>query len=55
MGKTFLNDNSKNAGLKREIIRLCINHNTHSIADFSRGLGISVPTTTKFVGEPAGL
>ena len=52
MPKTFLNDASaKNATTKREIIRLCIVNNTHSIADFSKALGLSVPTTTKFVGE----
>lgn len=52
MGKTFLEDlNSKNAQTKREIIRLCILNNTHSIADFSKQLGISVPTITKIIGE----
>ena len=52
MPKSFLNDtSSKNATTKREIIRLCIVNNTHSIADFSKSLGLSVPTTTKFVGE----
>ena len=52
MPKSFLDDtSSKNATTKREIIRLCIVNNTHSIADFSKSLGLSVPTTTKFVGE----
>ena len=52
MTPTFLNDpGSKNAALKREILRLCIIHNNYSIADFSRALGISVPTITKLIGE----
>lgn len=52
MTKTFLNDSSsKNAFPKREIIRLCIVNNSHSISDFSRALGLSVPTTTKLIGE----
>lgn len=49
---TFLNDNSsKNASIKREILRLCIKQRNYSIADFSKALGISVPTTTKLIGE----
>ena len=52
MTGTFLNDQtSKNAAIKREILRLCIKHGKSSIGDFSRGLGISVPTITKLVGE----
>lgn len=45
MPNSFLNDISgKSANVKREILRLCIAHNNYSIADFSRALGISVPT-----------
>ena len=52
MTNTFLNDSSgKSAAIKREILRLCIAHNNYSIADFSRALGISVPTITKFISE----
>lgn len=52
MTQTFLNDtNSKNAAVKREILRLCIIHKNYSIADFSKALGISVPTITKLIGE----
>ncbi len=52
MAPSFLNDTSgKNATVKREILRLCIAHNNYSIADFSRALGISVPTITKFISE----
>jgi len=49
---SFLGDTtSKNAVVKREILRLCIAHNNYSIADFSRALGISVPTITKLISE----
>ena len=50
MTPTFLSDtNSKNAGIKREILRLCIIHKNYIIADFSHALGISVPTITKLI------
>ena len=49
---SFLGETSgKNAIVKREILRLCITHNNYSIADFSRALGISVPTITKLIAE----
>ena len=52
MSGSFLNDSSsKSSQTKREILRLCIESNNRSIADFSRMLGISVPTITKLVGE----
>lgn len=52
MASSFLNDSSsKNALIKREILRLCIKHNNYSIADFSRALGVSVPTVTKLISE----
>ena len=52
MPSNFLNDTtSKNALIKREILRLCIDHTNFSIADFSKSLGISVPTITKLLGE----
>lgn len=52
MAVSFLTDTTgKNAIVKREILRLCIAHNNYSIADFSRALGISVPTITKLIGE----
>lgn len=52
MTNTFLDDTTgKNALIKREILRLCIAHNNYSIADFSKELGISVPTITKLIGE----
>ena len=49
---SFLGETSnKNSTIKREILRLCITHNNYSIADFSRALGISVPTITKLISE----
>ena len=52
MPNNFLNDTtSKNSLIKREILRLCIDHTNFSIADFSKNLGISVPTITKLLGE----
>ena len=52
MPTSFLEDTSgKNAQIKRSIIRLCIEHSTYSIADFSKALGISVPTITKLIAE----
>lgn len=54
MPTNFLSDNSKNSQIKREILRLCIVNANFSIADFSRNLGISVPTITKLIGELIG-
>lgn len=52
MPETFLTDsNSKSSAIKRQILDLCIKHDTYSIADFSKDLGISVPTITKLIGE----
>lgn len=51
MTTSFLNESSKNANIKREIIRLCIRHQNYCISDFSNDLKISVPTTAKLVVE----
>lgn len=52
MTPSFFSDTtSKNAQIKREILRLCIENDSCSIADFSHKLGISVPTITKLVSE----
>ena len=52
MTNSFLNDTTgKNAQIKRDILRLCINHEESSISFFSKNLGISVPTITKLIGE----
>ena len=52
MTNSFLSDTSgKNAQIKRQILRLCIEHDECSISYFSKTLGISVPTITKLIGE----
>ena len=52
MSLQFLNDlTNKNTAVKREILRLCTRHSSYSIADFSRDLGVSVPTVTKLISE----
>lgn len=43
--------NSKNAQIKKDILRLCIENGTYSISDFSRDLDTSVPTVTKIISE----
>ena len=42
---------SKNAQIKKDILRLCIENGTYSISDFSRDLDTSVPTVTKIISE----
>ena len=49
--KTLLSDTSKNADIKRQILRLCIIKDNYSIADLSKELNTSVPTVTKIIGE----
>ena len=52
MGKTSLNNiDGKNAALKQRIIGLCINDGEFSLADLSKEIGTSIPTTTKLVEE----
>ena len=52
MAKTFLSDTtSKNAAMKRQILKLCIEQGSYSIADLSRDINASVPTVTKLIGE----
>ena len=52
MSKTFLNNiDGKNAVLKQKILGLCINDGDFSLADLSKELGTSIPTTTKLVEE----
>ncbi|MBO4447393.1 MAG: ROK family transcriptional regulator [Bacteroidales bacterium] len=41
----------KNANTKKEILRLTIENGSYCIADYSREMGISVPTVTKLVEE----
>lgn len=47
----FQNDDLRTIQLKRDILRLCIQNGTYSIADFSKDLATSVPTVTKMIGE----
>lgn len=52
MRKNFLNGiDGKNAALKQKILGLCINEGDFSLADLSKELGTSIPTTTKLVEE----
>lgn len=52
MNKSFLTDKEgKNAIVKREIIRLCIQNGNYSIADLSKEINTSVPTVTKLINE----
>ena len=52
MGISFFNNiDGKNAALKQKIIGLCINDGDFSLADLSKELGTSIPTTTKLVEE----
>ena len=52
MRKNFLNGiDGKNAALKQKILSLCINEGDFSLADLSKELGTSIPTTTKLVEE----
>ena len=52
MDISFINNlNSKNGLLKQQIIALCINEGNYSIADLSKEINTSIPTTTKLVEE----
>ena len=45
------NLDGKNSSLKQRIIGLCINDGDFSLADLSKELDTSIPTTTKLVAE----
>lgn len=47
----FKNIDGKNSSLKQRILGLCINDGDYSLADLSRELDTSIPTTTKLVSE----
>ena len=52
MKNFFLNSSeSKNFPLKKKILGLCVTEGRYSIADLSRELNTSIPTTTKLVEE----
>lgn len=52
MISSFLNtSDSKNHILKRKILHMCINEGDFSLADLSKELNISIPTTTRLTEE----
>ena len=52
MNKTIFSEtDSKNAALKRQIINLCIESGSYSIAELSAKINASVPTVTKLLNE----
>ena len=52
MKASFLgNIDGKNAILKQKILSLCINEGNYSIAELSKEINISIPTTTKLMEE----
>ncbi len=51
MTARLVTEDSKNAQIKKDILRLCIENGTYSISDFSRDLDTSVPTVTKIISE----
>ena len=52
MNSSFLtNSDSKNSLQKRQILQLCINEGNFSLADLSKELNLSIPTTTRLTEE----
>ena len=52
MNSSFLkNSDSKNSLQKKRILQLCINDGTFSLADLSKELNLSIPTTTRLTEE----
>lgn len=52
MNSLFLkNSDSKNSQQKKQILQLCINEGNFSIADLSKELNLSIPTTTRLTEE----
>ena len=47
----FTNSDSKNSLQKRQILQLCINEGNFSLADLSKELNLSIPTTTRLTEE----
>ena len=45
------NNDSKNHQLKKKILGHCINEGNFSLADLSKEINISIPTTTKLIEE----
>ena len=52
MNSSFLkNSESKNSQQKKQILQLCINEGNFSLADLSKELNLSIPTTTRLTEE----
>ncbi|MEN6455813.1 MAG: ROK family transcriptional regulator [Prolixibacteraceae bacterium] len=51
MQRTFIDSGSKIDLNKKSIIRFYINNGSSTIAELTKGLDLSIPTTTKLVGE----
>ena len=52
MNSSFLkNSESKNSLHKKQILQLCINEGNFSLADLSKELNLSIPTTTRLTEE----
>lgn len=52
MNSTFLkNSDNKNSMQKKQILQLCINEGNFSLADLSKELNLSIPTTTRLTEE----
>ena len=52
MNSNFLkNSDSKNSLQKKQILQLCINEGNFSLADLSKELNLSIPTTTRLTEE----
>ena len=52
MNSNFLkNSDSKNSLQKKKILQLCINEGNFSLADLSKELNLSIPTTTRLTEE----
>ena len=52
MKSSFLkNSDNKNSLQKKQILQLCINEGNFSLADLSKELNLSIPTTTRLTEE----
>ena len=51
MKSFFKNQETKNLQLKKKILGHCINEGNFSLADLSKEINISIPTTTKLIEE----
>jgi glucokinase-like ROK family protein len=51
MQRTFIDSGSKIDLNKKSIIRFYINNGSSTIAELTKGLDLSIPTTTKLIGE----